>query len=280
MTRPELCGNSVSPSRSDSDDDDEDSAGTVVDIKLFKVIGLYQLLCPAYGLSGDRYRMVLLTVLRIAFALQVTQLFGLYYALNDLQRFTNMAVLVVCGMLCLFKGYVLITEAGRIWAVLDAARFGFMSSRRGRRRQQSALHRCRATLSVLLRTFVTFSYVTLAIWLAVPYLMDAYVSIADPHGIVDRYRLNINNLWVPVSGSVYNALPVWTMFYMIEAFLIIVNVFCWTTFDCFMITVCFALNAQFRTVSAGYQTLGRLRSPLVSLRSLGSCQPSAPAGLD
>lgn len=274
--RPELRGDNGSPDRTDSGEDDDDSTGTVVDVKLFKAIGLYQLLCPAYGRSGRRYRAALLTILRIAFALQVTQLLGLYYAVNDLQRFTNMAVLVVCGMLCVFKGYVVITQGERMWAVLDAARYGFASPpRRGRRRQLAALRRCRTTLSVLLRGFVAFSYATLAVWLAVPFLMDAHVPVADVSGTVDRYRLNINNLWVPVPGSVYNAPAVWTMFYAVEAFLIVVNVFCWALFDCFMITACFVLNVQFRNVSAMYRTLGRHRSRTASLRSSGPCESRA-----
>lgn len=229
--------------------------GAVVDEPLFKAIGLYQLLHPAEGTRQRWYRTVYLCVLWLTFGLQCVQIVGLYFTLHDFRRFAYMTVLAVNGMMCVLKGYVLVTNADRLQAVLDVARYGFTTSGL---RDPGALRRCRATLSKLLRTFVTISFSTLTVWTVTPLFMDSHVPIAQPDGTIGYYRTTIDNLWLPgMSVSLYNSTPVWATIYLMEVYICFVNVISWSLFDCYMVTTCFVLNAQFRTIAAGYETLGR-----------------------
>ncbi|XP_016657950.2 odorant receptor 2a-like [Acyrthosiphon pisum] len=234
------------------------SSATVVDVMLFKAIGLYQLLCPAdRGGYSVRSRRALMTALGLSFALHSFQVPYLYYALNDLQRFAYMAAVIIYGMMCSFKGYVLVTNADRLWLVLNAADYGYTGCGH---RDPSRLRRCRATLSALLRTFVALSYGTLIVWIVLPFFVDEYTGITNSDGTVTRYRTTIHNMQYPIPLAVYNSRPVWALIYVTELYVCIVNVFIWSLFDCYLVTMCFVLNAQFHTMSAGYGTLGIRRT--------------------
>lgn len=87
--------------------------------------------------------------------------------------------------------------------------------------------------------------------------MDEYVPFAKLDGTVGHYRTSIFNMWFPLSESLYNRLPVWTLVYAVEAFVGSVDVYNWLLFDCYLVTMCMVLTAQFETMSTAYETLGR-----------------------
>lgn len=146
--------------------DDNNNSSTVMDVKLFKAIGLYRLLQPSTeGGFGDRYRTWILTVLSLITGLQCMQIVRLYLTLDDLQSFMYAAMMATTVLICTFKMYVMVTNVDKLWTILDAARYGFASCGR---RHPSQLRRCRDTLSVRLRMFVALSSATLIIWTITP----------------------------------------------------------------------------------------------------------------
>lgn len=235
------------------------NADGTMDVLLFKTLGLYQLLLPSHVEFGKRYRTALLAFVWLAIGLQTMQIAGLFFALNDFQRFAKMAMQAINGLLCLYKGYTLVTNADRLWSTLDVTRYGFLESYDRRHGYPpNVLLECRATLTLLLRMFATLSYLTLVIWIVEPFFSaNVYMPITQRDGTVHDYRMTINNLWMPVSQSVYNSPLVWVLIYLINAFMLIINAFCWIMFDCYIVTMCFTLNAQFHAMSDIYETLGR-----------------------
>ncbi|XP_025196562.1 odorant receptor 22c-like [Melanaphis sacchari] len=209
--------------------------GTVVDVRLFKSIGVYQLLHPVEcGIDAVLWRTVALVVVCLTLGLQSMQVCRLYLARHDFQMFANMAVLVINGLMCLFKGYLVVVNADRMCATLDAARYTFTGCGS---HDPSELRRCKVTLTVILRTFVALSFGTLFVWVIIPWFMT----------------------------SEYDDQPVvWAVVYVVESIILTVNVFCWTSFDCYLVTMCFVFDALFRTMSTGYGTLGRCRSGVKS----------------
>lgn len=235
------------------DDDDE----TAADLTLFKAIGLHHML--ESGTAGRRFRAAYVWFTRLVVAVQLLQVAGLYASANDLRRFASMAVLAFNGLMCAFKGLVLANNADRLREVLDVARYRYTAC--GHRRPAD-MQRTGATVSALLRTFATVSYCTLAVWVVTPLLADvAYVQIVHRDGTAAAYRATIDNTWLPgMSETVYNWPPVWAAIYAVEVIMLTANVFNWMMFDCYLLTVCFVLNAQFRTLAVGYATIGRQRS--------------------
>lgn len=212
---------------------DDDDGGTTMDVNLFKAIGLYQLLHPVEcGLDSGLCRMAVKAIMALTLGLQSMQVYRLYLARHDIPMLANMAVLVIYGFMCLFKGYTLAAHADRICITLEAARYAFTDCGN---RNPSLMRRCRTRLSAILRTFVGLSFGTLVVWLIIPWLL----------------------------ASEYDDKPiVWAIVYVVESFILTVNVFCWSSFDCYLVTMCFVFDALFRTMSFGYEKVGRGLHPL------------------
>ncbi|XP_060878596.1 odorant receptor 2a-like [Metopolophium dirhodum] len=226
---------------------------TIVDNGLFKAICLHQILDPAKG--GNRYyRLAFMVVMWVSLSVQIIQSVGLYFAVNDLQRFAFTTTMIFNALLCLSKGYVLVTNADRVRASLEVARYGFTSSGA---RDQRLMRRSRAVLSTVLRTFAVLSWVTCFIWALTPlFAMDEYLQLTNANGTVSRYRVTIYNVWLPVPATVYNETIVWSLVYAVEVVVCFVNVFSWLLFDSYVVTMCFTFNAQFRTVAASSTIIG------------------------
>jgi len=239
--------------------DDYGDDDTAVDLMLFKVLGLLRLLKP--GAAVRRARTTYLWITYMAVVVQLTQVVGLYTSTNDMSRFASMAVLAFNGLMCTFKGIVLVSNADRLWSVLDLARYRFTTCAH---RRPADMRLTGAVVSTLLRTFATISYCTLVLWVVTPLLTNngAYVTIVKQDGTPGAYRATINNIWLPgMSEELYNWTPVWVTIFGIEIAMLAVNVVSWMMIDCYIITVCFIFNAQFRTLSAGYETIGDQTPP-------------------
>lgn len=223
----------------------DDRDPTVVDVNLFKMIGLYQIISSSCS-GGDRnwYRTVVKTFLGLSLALQVVQVYRLHLASDDFQTFTFMTVVMIGTLLCSYKGHVIVTKADSLHTVLDVARYAFTTYGL---RYPNALHSHRDRLSTLLRTFAGISYVTLAAWVVFPGMMKTGTGNGADKEPTLAYTVGQKALVV------------------VEGYVVSVNVFCWVLFDTYVITLCFVLMAQFRTLSAGYRALGHAdeRSPSI-----------------
>lgn len=240
--------------------------GTVVDVKLFGAIGLTQILNPA-GAGG--LRTAVWTGFWAVFGMVVVNVWALYRASGDFQRFTYLIMVLTYTYTCLVKAYALLTDSRRLRAVLDVARYAYTSCGR---RNQSRLTRCRAYLRALLRVYVVFNLFGGFVWLLTPvfaYQRVVVVVVVGLTGTVHHYRMNIINLWVPLSEAAYNSPGGWTLVYGYESFVALFTMCVRLMFDCYLLTVCFALTAQFGTVVAGYETLGR-STPMDRARPQGS----------
>lgn len=226
---------------------------TIVDNRLFKAIGLHQILNPTHG--GNRYyRITLMAITWITFVVQSMQLVGLYFAVNDIQRFAFTTTVVSNSVLSLSKAYVLVTNVDRLRDGLEAARYEFTS--RGLRDQRT-VRRARAVLSTVVRTFIVFSYVTCFIWALNPLsAIGEFVPVTNADGTVSRYRVTIYNIWLPVPVTVYNTTTVWALIYTVELIVCFFNVSSWLLYDSYVLTMCFTFKAQFRTLSTSYATIG------------------------
>jgi len=205
-------------------------------MSLFKKMGLYQLLWPT---SGRTSRIVMLTVLWLALTIQFVQTCRLYWALDDVQQFLFLVSVLLTGLMCIFKGFMVVYKADAMWPVLEVAKFGFTACGR---RYPDELRRCRRVVSIWLHVFIMVSYGTLVFWIFPPLFAR--------------------------SSSTYSW-PIWTIVYLMESFILTVNVFSWLLFDCYFVTVTFALYAQSVTMATSYENIGR--------RSSGSCATPFPS---
>lgn len=246
-------GGAQTPDREEDGDGYGDGYGdgddTAADVRLFRAIGLHRTLRGADG----PWRRACLAALCAAFGVHAAQLAWLPAALHDFQRCTFTAVMLAYGLMTSLKGFAVLGHAPRLLAVLQVARATFA---RCARRRPGPMRRCRVTVSRLLRATVAMCYGTYAFWAAVPWCLSERVAVPRADGTVARYRATVNNMWFPLPEAAHNSPAGWAALYATEALVGLVDVFAWMLFDCYLITVCFALDAQFRTLAAGYATLG------------------------
>jgi len=233
---------------------------TVVDGTLFKAIGLDQLLRRPATVGGCfvdwTYRTCLLTATRLIVGLMFTQAVRVYLTLGDLQMFLPTVLLIAIAFNGMFKGHVMVTHADRLHDVLDVAQYGYTAAGRA---DPSKLRRCRTAMSVWLRVFVANMAVSVIVWTVIPLIINDPVPFPKLDGTVGRYRQTAHNWWYPVSEAMFNWTPVWAAICVVETAVCSLNVFCWTLFATYTVTVCEALSAQFRTLTVAYETLGRPR---------------------
>lgn len=239
---------------------------TIVDNRLFKAISLHQILNPTHG-GNKYYRIALLAIMWISLVVQSMQLVGLYFAVNDLQRFVFTTTVVSNSFLSMSKAYVLVTNVDRLRDGLEAAQYEFTSCGS---RDQRTVRRARAALSTIVRTFTVLSYVTCFMWAINPLsAIGEFLPVTNADGTVSRYRVTIYNVWLPVPVTVYNTTAVWAVLYAVEVIVCFFNVISWLLFDSYVLTMCFTFKAHFSTLSASYATIGhpdalRSQTPHVS----------------
>lgn len=226
---------------------------TIMDIWLFKTIGLYRLLW--HDGNGGAYRNRCRTVLLVFTAVMVTvytlQIVGMYTVIDDFPRLMYIFLLIAVGYTCAFKAYLLYRRADLLRSALELAGYGFTSSGR---RDPSEMIRCRDTLSQVLRVLASINYVTLAAWLVFPLFIQQSGLAADKPAVL--YSDTVYNFWLPRAEKAHDSTLGYVAIYTFEMAACAYNVIVWTMFDCHMMTMCFVLNSNFRTMAADYRTLG------------------------
>lgn len=196
-----------------------------VDTALFRAIGLHQLLR-----SDKTPRMAFAACQWYALLTIVTQMVEVYHTTDDPVWFTTLTTLCVYTVLNVFKGRTIMTYGEAMQSVLDVGRYNGPSTS--------------------LRVYVAIGLVLLVVWMISPFLMD---------NAADEYRQTIFNFWMPMPMSVYNCTFIWALIYVAEALLACIIMYTGLLFDCYLFTICFMLDAQFRALFVGYKKVGRSR---------------------
>jgi len=234
---------------------EKDGDGSAVDAKLFKTIGLYQLLRPyETGSAGDRCKTALLFVIRISFGFLLTQVVRILLATGDLERFVFTILINTTLLNMQYKYYVMVTNADSLRDIMDVTSYGFTSCGR---RDRTPLHRCRDAFRPWLRVYTIISVLSTLVWVISPLLVADYAPFDKLDGTVGCYRQTVYNMWFPISERAHNWTPVWSALYAVEIVITVITLPGWVLFDCYLVTVCMLLAAQFRTMTATCETLGR-----------------------
>lgn len=232
--------------------------GNIMDVNLFKIIGLYRLFHKSsvkIGWCGtsDWYRTLLMEIVWLSCGLQTLQFTRLYLTVNDLHQFLSVSMAITIGLICAFKGYVLVKHADRLLVLMDVTQYSFTLCSR---RDPSHLRQYRDILYPCLRFFVMYWFIGLVLWIITPLFLHDYVTFVNLDGTVGHYRSTILNLWLPLSETVHNWLPVWFLIYMIEIIICVSVALYSGMFACYLVTMCVALDGHLRTMTVAYATLG------------------------
>lgn len=210
-----------------------DARSTAVDTALFAAMGLSAILRPAKG-PVHWPRTAVRALCWLVVGLQAAQAVRLFRSLDRGPQLVYETAIVVNGLLSVYMGLVLTGRVDGVREALRAADHGFT---RSSRRRPAELRRFGAALSTWLRVLVPLAFGTVGLWVTIEWF-------AVPAGPSDVTRF-VRAAW---STSQTVSLPAF--------------VYIGLTFDICLVTTCFALDAQFRIVSASCETVGHNRPPV------------------
>lgn len=226
----------------------------VIDIKLLKYLGVYQILEPnTKKICGYNAHHIVSVFIGLPMII-VTMLcpFGLYNLLNDITAFILYLGSVNNYLFSCYKMFSIAKHSKEIWACIDVTRRDFMRYRNYNRNvfnywQKYTLRVMYSYLSVVLPPVL--------VWFLSPcVLRNTTVAYRNMDGTYSKYRMNIINLYLVVSAETYNRN--FYKFYFLELTTYCGFYYFSVLFDILMGMLCFALSCQLETIADGIHSLG------------------------
>lgn len=226
----------------------------VIDLKLLKYLGLYQILDPntkeVYGCNIYHFISIFIALPLIAVSLLCP--FGLYNLLNDITASLLYFGSVNNYLFSCYKMYNIAKHAKDIWACIDVTRRDFMLYRAYNRNvfnywQKHTLRVMYSYLCVVLPPVL--------IWYLSPCVFrNTTVAYKNMDGTYSKYRMNIINLYMIVSTETYNRN--FYKFYFFELAIYSGFYYFSLLYDILVGMLSFALSCQLETISDGIHSLG------------------------
>lgn len=232
----------------------------ILNLKLSKLVGLYQILDP------DTKKMFGYNVYHIVVVLFSLVLFGvatffpisMYYLTNDVMAFTfNLGCSQNLGF-CSYKMILILYYSNDIWKCVEVTGLGFIAYEKYDR---NIFKNCRE-----ISWRITRVYVILCVLVTVVYILDplvfntAMVTIKNIDGSYSNYRNNVLNTYISlITDETYND-RYFYVFFSIDTITVISFVYCSMVFDIIMLVICCAISCHLGTISNAIGSLGHERS--------------------
>jgi len=163
-------------------------------------------------------------------------------------------------VISLLKISVLLYNADRIWELFDLTRLDFLTSRRCRK-NVGILHKYRDRSIPITNLYQNYSTAVFIIWMIVPLVLNTFVMVEDPN---QRYH-NIFNMQYPVSANIYNRY--YYLFYLMEIAMGIFVLNYSMIIDNFLISLCWAIIAQYEVITTAFESIGNDDSELTNSKN-------------
>lgn len=233
-----------------NDQYDED---IMIDMKLLKIIGLYQILSSnTVKLFGyNIYRFISVIQLIIYLMALIVIILNLYYYTNDIFGMANYFILVANYLLASVKIYNIIKNADRFWSCIQSTSVKYLSYKYHNNR---TLQMGR-TKSKLFSMFFIFSWIAGVVgWFLSPYFIRTHKLEVKVNNETYYYRYGIINLIYPVTDQFYN--DHYLSYYIMEMTLGILWCHSTLIFDVLTISICVTLSYQLKTIANSYSSFG------------------------
>lgn len=232
-----------------------DENKTILNVKLSKILGLYQILDPkspkifgynVYQIIG----MILLMIEAVLLSLSAT---GIYYWMSSLTYMIPLLGYSTCVLCTCYKMWILFQQPEQLRNCIEVACDDFMMNGH----YGSVLHqRIQKKTAWITSSYVILGLMILFIYIVTPYIFNEnYVLLKGLNGEEHEYHLSVFNLYFPVSNEEYN--KYFVFFHVFELIFGLIWVIYSHVFDLFAITMCYAISVQLKTINIAFATLGQ-----------------------
>lgn len=228
---------------------------TSFNIRLAKLIGLYQILYP----KTDKFLGYNVYHIAAVFASLYICLVSAMPCLNSIfyWKYHKVESILYSGIVgyILFTCYKMMTivrHSSTLWECLSLTQFNLTSCGK---RYGAPMEACRKRTFLFTYTFVAIVYTGVISYTVCPLVFnDTFLTMTDFKGSTGTYRLNVFKFYAPISSETYN--DFFGIFYLIETVYAIITIAFINICDIFTITICIAISAQLQTISAAFESFG------------------------
>lgn len=230
----------------------ENGQNFIINLKLMKLIGLFQILCPnslkMFGFfifkSIAVIPIIILTISIFFFCLSI------YYCLDNFNEIMRYLLLVVAGFTAIGKSYLVIVKSKKIWNCLDLTYINFLSYKN---HNKEILQNARQKILTETTIFLFLWLSIIVSWILSPILLKGKYWFATFENKTQRYRYNSLNIIFPVSSEFYD--ENYLLFFTLETMILL----CWgypmMVSDILTISMFNTILNQLKTIAASYVPL-------------------------
>lgn len=235
--------------------DEDNEQNYIINVRLMKLIGFYQLLnpkTPTKLFGYNVFRLVGKMSLLYIVLMIVACIISIYYALYDSEAVINYTMIIVVNCLALFKLYFIIRNANVLWDLMSVTFIDFLPYSG---HYKSILIRARA-LSTKTSTIVSLCWLAvISVWILTPITIQGNYMLVKSKDLqsYSRYRCNVANLIYPVTDEFFN--DNFGVFYLLETVLSIVYGYAMMAFDFLIISMGLTIIYQIKMVALSYSSL-------------------------
>lgn len=221
---------------------------TVVNLPLFKLIGLYRMADPHGPKIFDRnaFRLLIVTAMWFTISLTAVSVIGLFWNEQeyvDVNTIYETLLLQVNNVMTVVKLRTMVANSQTIWKLFDVSKVDFVSAKL---ENSDKLVECRQRTTRMTSFFVVFVFANNMCWIMLPIIFSHFNS--------DGRRTNALNFIYPlVTVHDYNAYFV--VIYIIETIGTCIISYGIIIFDVFLVSFCMAISAQYEVVQSKFEHL-------------------------
>jgi len=226
----------------------------IINIQLMKLIGFHQLLDPnaitkfgynIYKVGG--YMNVLFLILNIIMCNM-----SIYHSRYDFSMIIRYIMIMFAQFFTMVKMWFVISKSNVLWKFISFTSTDFLSYSG---HQKNILMKARTKSIKISNIFTMFWIVFVAILILPPIITnDNYLNIRSKDSTYNQYRYSVLNLLFSVSTQFYN--DYFNIFYLYEAYSLMIYGYSMIIFDCMVISFCITISYQLKMIASSYSTLG------------------------
>jgi len=226
----------------------------IMNIKLMKLTGLYQLLNPDtpkfFGCNIFKLGGTLGAVFLILTFLMCN--LSIYYSLNDFTEAVKYFMLIIATVFAFTKMSFIVLNSNALWNLICFTSIDYLTYRG----QQKYMLIFARKLSISISNIFTLSWiVVISVWVLFPIIIkDNFMNVKSKDDTFSQYRYNMLNLIFPVSAKFYN--NNFIVFYLLESIALISYGYSMVVFDNLVVSLCITITYQLKSIALSYSTLG------------------------
>lgn len=228
-----------------------------INLKILKLCRFYHVFNP----KGSKYfhynigKLSYIALSMISLCILIYGTAGFFFKPEDSNTLTNIELFVLLGIyiqgyLGLYKLYIFLYNADKIWDIFNVTRLNFLTSLQCSK-NIDIMYNYKKKITKITNFFFIITFIADVQWIIFPLVFNTFTTSEN---ITNQRKMNIMNLEFPVTIPTYN--EYYNIFYLMEMFTIIFFMYIVNISDLFLISFCMVISAQYKVLARAFKNIG------------------------